>query len=419
MEGVNKMKKKIISGAIIVALVGGIGFYMSSRSTAIEVNTAIVTKGNLAKYVEEIGVVESKNQVNIYAPTAGMVAEVLVGVGDKVKQGDILVKLNGEKLSRQIAELEAQRSAVLAQYNEAKKSTDTRSIEKLELEIVDMQKRIKTAQETVNNKKALYNGGAISNEEYQNAIKDLDSQKSNLEKSKLDLDIMKKPVSENIIAQYEAQLKQLDIQREGLEKLGNDYTIVASIDGTVLSKLVEKGSYLQPGIHIMELGNTDELYIESDVLVGDIGNISEGALVKISNKDLRITDLEGVVKKIHPNAFSKISDLGIQQKRIKVDIDMKNTPENIRPGYDLDIKIITEAIENTLLIPENAVFSIDEKHFVFVNETDKAVLKEIEIGIESQRQVEVVSGLKEGEIIIQSPDENIEEGIIIKSNLQD
>jgi HlyD family secretion protein len=202
MEGVNKMKKKIISGAIIVALIGGAGFYMSSRSTAVEVNTALVTQGNLAKYVEELGAVKSKSHVNIYAPTAGMVAEVLVDVGDKIKEGDVLVKLNGEQLSRQITELEAQRSAVLAQYNEAKKPLNEKGIEKLELEIIDIEKRIKTAEETANNKKVLYDAGAISHEEYQNAIKDLDGEKSNLQKAKLDLEAMKKHVSENISIQY-------------------------------------------------------------------------------------------------------------------------------------------------------------------------------------------------------------------------
>ena len=400
--------------AIIVSLVAVVGFYMSSRSAAVEVSTAPVAKGDLARYVEELGTVKSKSHVNIYAPTAGMVAEVLVDIGDKVEEGDILVKLNGEQLSRQIAELEAQKSAVLAQYNEAKKPADPRAVEKLELEIEDMEKNIKTAEETANNKKALYDAGAISNEEYQNAIKNLDTQRSNLEKAKLDLGMMKKTVSENIIAQYEAQLKQLDIQREGLEELGNDYTIVASMKGTVLSKLVEKGSYLQPGMHIMELGNTEELYMESDVLVGDIAAINEGAKVHISNKDLGIENLEGVVEKIHPNAFNKISDLGIQQKRIKVDIEMKDATQNLRPGYDLDIKIITEHKENILLIPENAVFTIDEKEFVFVNENNKAVLREVKLGIESERQVEVVGGLEEGEMVILSPDENIKEGINIK-----
>lgn len=416
-EGVDKMtnKKKIISIAIIVTIIGVSGFYISTQSTAVYVSTAAVIEGDIAKYVEELGVVKVKDQMNIYAPTAGMVTEVLVDIGDQIKKGDVLVKLDGEQLSRQMAELESQRAAVLAQYKEAKQPIDNKTIEKLELEIEDIEKRVKKAEEVANNKKVLYDAGAVSQEEYQSALRSLEGEKSNLEKAKLDLELMTKPVSENIMTQYEAQIKQLDIQKEELEKSSKNFTITASMDGTILQKEVEKGSYLQPGMNIMQVGNVEELYVESDVLVGDIANVYEGSVVKMSNENLGIMDLEGVVKKIHPNAFSKVSDLGIEQKRIKVDIEIKDAVKNLRPGYDLDIKIITESKENVLLVPENSLFNIDGKDFIFVNENNKARLREVEKGIESQRQVEVVKGLKEGEMVLISPNEKVEEGISIKS----
>lgn len=409
------MKKKIIGIAIIVIIAAGVGIYANSLNKGVEVNTSTVLKGDIAEYVEEMGVIMVKNHVNIYSPIGGRVSEVFVDIGDEVKEGDILIRLDGEKLSMQIAELDAQRSAILAQYNEAKKPLDNKNIEKLKLDISQIESRIKTAEETVSDKKTLFEAGAISNEEYQNAVRNLESENSNLEKVKLDLELLSKPVSANIIAQYEAQLKQLDIKREDLVKTGEDFTITASMDGTVLQKQIEKGSYLQPGMHIMEIGNVDELYIESDLLVGDIVDVTEGSQVQISNKDIDLIDLEGVVKKIHPYAFSKVSDLGVEQKRVKVDIEMKDSAVELRPGYVIDIRIITDSKKDVLLIPENAVFKMDERKFVFVDENNKAILREIKTGIESQRLIEVNSGLNEGDIVILSPDENIEEGVKVRS----
>lgn len=409
------MKKKIIGIAIIVIIAAGVGIYTNSLNKGVEVNTSTVLKGDIAEYVEEMGVIMVKNHVNIYSPIGGRVSEVFVDIGDEVKEGDILIRLDGEQLSRQIAELDAQRSAILAQYNEAKKPLDNKNIEKLKLDISQIESRIKTAEETVSDKKTLFEAGAISNEEYQNAVRNLESENSNLEKVKLDLELLSKPVSANIIAQYEAQLKQLDIKREDLVKTGEDFTITASMDGTVLQKQIEKGSYLQPGMHIMEIGNVDELYIESDLLIGDIVDVTEGSQVQISNKDIGLIDLEGVVKKIHPYAFSKVSDLGVEQKRVKVDIEMKDSAVELRPGYVIDIRIITDSKKDVLLIPENAVFKMDERKFVFVDENNKAILREIKTGIESQRLIEVNSGLNEGEIVILSPDENIEEGVKVRS----
>ncbi|ABW20148.1 efflux RND transporter periplasmic adaptor subunit [Alkaliphilus oremlandii] len=407
------MKKKIGIGIIVVLMVVAV-VYMTNRSTAVEVNMGAAIRGDIWEYVEELGVVKSKNNANVYANAVGTVTDVFVDIGDEIKKGDVLVKLDGEKLSRQIAELESQRSAILAQYNEAKKPTDSRAIEKLDLEIKEIEKRIRTAEEVVRNKKVLYDAGAISNEEYQNALRSLETEGNNLEKVKLDLELMKKPVSENTVIQYEAQLKQLDLQRQALEKSGENFTIVAPIDGTVVSKLVEKGNYLQPGTPVMEIGNMNQLYIESDILVGDIAKVHENAKVVISNKDLGIENLEGVVEKIHPNAFSKISNLGLQQKRVKVDIEMKEAVNNLKPEYDLDVKIIADSKSNTVLIPENAVFNLDEKDCIFVVEKDKAVIREVKQGIKSGRQVEILSGLEEGDRVILSPDKTIKEGIIVK-----
>lgn len=407
------MNKKIVGIVIIVTLIGIIGFYMVNRNKTVQVDAAIAVEGSIEKYVEELGIVKAKNQGDIYASTSGKVKEILVGIGDEVKKGDVLVKLDDMQISKEIQGLETERSAILGQYNEAKETVDIESIEKLELTVKDMERRTRRAEETANNSQRLYEAGAISHEEYKNALDNLELEKSNLEKIKLDLELMNKPVSKNIIAQYEARLKQIDIQKEKLKDLSRDFTITSNIDGIVLRKTIEEGSYIQPGMDIMEIGNVEELYIESDILVDDIAYVQEGARVKISNKNLGLVDLEGVVKKIYPYAFTKVSDLGVEQRRVKVDIEIKDSIKNIRPGYDLDIKIVVDSKDNTILIPKDSIFDMEGKHFVFVNTDNKAELREVKKGLESQRQVEVISGLKKGETVILSPDEKIEEGINI------
>ena len=386
---------------------------MVNKNKTVQVDAAVAVEGSIEKYVEELGIVKAKNQGDIYASTSGTVKEILVDIGDEVKKGDVLVKLDDMQISKEIQALEAERSAILAQYNEAKESVDIESIKKLELTVKDMERRSQKAEEIANNSQMLYEAGAISHEEYKNALENLELEKSNLEKVKLDLELMNKPVSKNIISQYEARLKQMDIQKEKLKDLNKDFTIVSNVDGIVLRKTIEEGSYIQPGMDIMEIGNVEELYIESHILVDDIAYVQEGARVKISNKNLGIVDLEGEVKKIYPYAFTKVSDLGVEQRRVKVDIEIKGSIENIRPGYDLDIKIVIDSKVNTILVPKDSIFDMEGKHFVFVNVDNKAELREVKKGLESQRQVEIISGLKKGETVILSPDEKIEEGINI------
>lgn len=408
------MKKKIIViiGMILVVAIAAV--FLMNRSNAVEVEVAVVEKGNIAEYVEELGLVVAENKGTVFAPTAGKVTEVMVKVGDLVEAGEVLVRIDNQQLSRQIMELEAQKSSVMAKYNEAMQPVDEREIRKLELQLVTQERNVREAERKRDNSKTLYEAGAISYEEYHATITALESEVAKLEAIQLDLELLKKPISANIAPQYEAQLKQLDIQMAELRSRGEDYVITSPIKGTVMAKTVEVGSYLQPGMQLIEIGDKEVLYIESDVLVGEIGDVEIGFAVDISHKDLGIEGVKGIVRKIHPQAFSKVSDLGIEQKRIKVEIDIDSAVEGIRPGYDLDIKIITNSSENVLLIPENAVFQQGAKDFVFVKENDAAVLREIQIGIESKRQVEVIAGLQEGEEVILSPDEKLEEGIAVK-----
>ena len=409
-----KMNKKKIIGIILVAVILLAAVFMINNGKAVGVELAAVEKGNLAEYVEELGLVVSENKGNVFSPTSGKVSEVLVKIGDQVEKGTVLVKIDSEELTRQIMELEAQKSVVRSQYNEASKATDAREIEKLELQLTTQERKVQEAQRKRDNSKSLYDEGAISNEDYQATITALETETALLEGIKLDLELLRKPISKNIASQYEAQLKQLDIQMESLRSKGQDFVITSPLEGTVMTKDVEVGTYLQPGMQVVEIGDQEALYIESDVLMGDIGNVKVGAVVEISHNDLSIEGIKGTVRKIHPQAMSKISDLGIEQKRVKVEINIEDSLEGLRPGYDLDVKIIINSRKNVLLVPENAVFEKEEKDFVFVNENGKAVLREINKGIESTKQIEVISGLKEGEMVIMSPDKSLEEGLAIK-----
>lgn len=407
------MKKKIIGIIVAVAVLGTAGYYLFTQNTAITVTTAPVNQGSIEKYVEELGVVMTERRETVYAAATGRVTDVLVNIGDSVQKGELLLKIEEQQLLREIQGIEAQEAALQAQYQEALKPVDQREIERLKLELTNQENALVEAERTTENQKKLYEAGAVSHEDYQNALNQLEAQRNNLEKLSLELEILSNPHTINIAAQYQAQLKQLAIQKEALESQKEEYSIASPIEGTIMLKNIEKGSYLQPGMQLFEIGSPDNHYIEADILVSDIANVNEGDKVLISHQNLGI-ELTGTVRKIHPQAFSKISDLGIEQKRIKVEIEIQGREANLRPGYDLDIKIVTEERDKTLIIPENALFQQENQYYVYVKENNRAVLREVQTGIESQKQVEIISGLMEGERLILSSNEELKDGAKIK-----
>jgi HlyD family secretion protein len=414
------MKKKI--KWVVLAFIGiiSIAYFAVGKNQVLEVETFRVEKGTLEKYIEEVGVVKMEQQTTIYSTETGKIAETLVSVGDTVKAGDVLAKMDEKEVVIQLAGLQADKDAAVARYQDALRPSDGEVIRKAQIAVKTAEINFEEAKRTAESNKKLYEAGAISQEEYKRLAAKLELEAAALESVRSDLEIAQKGISLQQKKEYEARINQAQAQIDLLNQKKTNLMIKAPQDGMIMSKEIQAGTYIQPGMIIFEIGNDKNMYIESDVLMSEIGNVKEGATVVIWNDDLEMHRVKGKVRKIYPKAFSKTSDLGIEQKRVKVEIDLPQLELKLKlkPDYDMDIRIITETRSNTFWIPESAIFEYQGMDHVFVNNDGVALLRKIEKGIDSEDQVEVMKGLQEGEEVILSPDENIKEGIKIKKKEQ-
>jgi HlyD family secretion protein len=404
------MKKKIIWIGLIVLVIAIAVYSMTASKKPISVETELVEKGIIQEFVEETAVVQLKNETAIYAVEGGKVLEDMVEIGQEVKAGDVLLRMDAEYMALQIKNLEAQKQTVAAQYAAAKEPASAAEISRLNAQVRAAEITYNEAKRLMENNNTLYQSGAVSLEVYQSAKASFASAAAGLEAAKSGLALAQSGVSGNVKKQFEAQLAGIQANIELFQKKRADLNIVSPINGVVLTGNIQKGAIVQPGMLLFEIGDKSGMYLESDILVDDIANIKEGSTVLIENDDLDIKDAKGTVQKIYPKAFSKMSDLGIAQKRVKVEIDFNDTIPNLKSGYDMTVKIITASKENALLIDEKAIFEYQGKDHVFVNENGIAKLRAVEKGLESDDRVEITSGLKEGEKVILSPDEKLAEG---------
>ncbi|MGI6686131.1 MAG: efflux RND transporter periplasmic adaptor subunit [Bacillota bacterium] len=414
-----KKKKRFIWMVVaLLSVITVISVTLSGKS--VEVDTIQVVKGDLDKYVEEIATVRMEDQILLTATTAGRIREVLKKAGDKVNAGEVLAKLDDQEVFLQIQALEAQKQSAEAELAEARNPAGKEEIEMLKAQVKAAEVSYNAAKREADNNKTLYESGAVSLDVYQSSLTRLAGEESNLEAAKSRLTLAQKGASSNVRKQLEGQINRIQAEIDLLKKQSNDLSIKAPMDGVVLDVKVMMDSFVQPGSPLFEIGRDEALFLESDILVEEVGDIKVGADVIIENEDLNIKEIRGTVRKVHPKAFSKISDLGIEQKRVKVEIDFKDNIDSnddtktLKPGYDMDIKVIIESRKDILFIDENALFEYQGKDYVFVVENGQARLRKIEKGIESDEKIEVIKGLKEGEEVILSPDETIEDGLKIK-----
>ncbi|OIQ76700.1 HlyD family secretion protein [mine drainage metagenome] len=184
----------------------------------------------------------------------------------------------------------------------------------------------------------------------------------------------------------------------------------APVSGTVLAVDNLSARPVQPGEHLMTIGDLKDLEIEVDVLSSDAVQIVDGALARIDRwgGDHLI---EARVRQIDPAAYTKISALGIEEQRLRLDI---LTPPDQRAGlgdnYRVFVRIVTWSGNSVLQVPISALFR-DAGHWaIFRVVSGRAVLTPVEIGNQTSLQTEVVSGLSEGDRVVELPGNKVQDG---------
>lgn len=398
-----KYRKIMIIGILLIIVIAGAVFAIQGNNGK-EVETYTVKKGDVQSYIEEIAVVKSNNQRMVFSEANGKVLSISKDVGDKISAGDVIVKLDTENIDLQIKSIEFKLDALNAAYTEAIKKPEKEFIDKVRASVESVKISVEEAKRNLENSEKLYEEGALSYDEYQKAINYLKIQQEALKAAENELKLLEKGTSENIRRQYEAQIDELENQLQMLKQNKENYLILSPIDGTILDKFIEEGALVQPGMPVVEIGDENDLYLEADILASEIGKVVEGADVIIYSEDLDLSNIKGKVRKIYPKAFSKLSDLGIEQKRVRVEINIAEEIAKLKIGYEVDIKIVTNNKKNVIIIPDNSIIEFEDGKYVYVLQDGTAKLRKIETGVEGEDMVEIISGLKEGEKVVLNPE---------------
>ena len=123
--------------------------------------------------------------------------------------------------------------------------------------------------------------------------------------------------------------------------------------------------------------------------------------------------LEGVVRRVEPFGFTKVSALGIEEQRVNVIVDIKEPRQQwqrLGHGYRVEPRIVLWEGRDVLKVPLSALFRQGQRWAVFVADGGQAALREVDIGHENGLEAEVTSGLAAGERIVLHPGDRVAPG---------
>jgi HlyD family secretion protein len=340
------------------------------------------------------GKVQPITKVEVKSKASGIVKQLLVDAGDRVKQGQILAELDKEELQAQVRGDEAQLSAAEANLRAAEADVER---SKVDAEGVD----IPTLQRAYERAKTMAAQGVVSASALDDAQRnyELAVNKRQLASAQLTVNQAKVKQAQAQVTQYRASLSRSSEQL-------NYATVVAPIDGVVLSRDVEVGdavsSILVLGSSatlVMTLGDMKQVYVDGKVDESDIGKVYLGQPGKIKVESFKDKSFSGKVTKIAPMGVEKDNVTTFQ---VRVSID--NSGGELKALMTANAEIILEEHPHVLIIPENAlIYDKDKKAQVEVPDPkakDGKRKVNVTVGISNGAKTELLSGLKKDDKVV-------------------
>jgi HlyD family secretion protein len=215
---------------------------------------------------------------------------------------------------------------------------------------------------------------------------------------------------------YDISQQEIQVQQKKLDliKLNEDDDAITSpISGTVLTVLVNEQGYVEKGTQLFKIADLDKMEVKIDIDELDIMNISKGQEVTITSDVFENEFFSGKVKSI---SLSGSNSSGVTTYEVTISLDDR---KNLMSGMNVDVEIMISQNENTLVIPIEAVSKIGGKYVVMVkDEEGNIIASEIEVGIITDNNIEVIGGLSQGDSIYYTATEgattaNINGGIMM------
>lgn len=186
-----------------------------------------------------------------------------------------------------------------------------------------------------------------------------------------------------------------------IAKLNYDYSFIKSpISGVITSRPVKLGETVMKGSLVVSVVSTEDLYIEAFVDEADVAKVRLGQEVNVTMDAYQGKAFKGSVYMISPVVLG-----GKQETRtFEVRTRLREKGIIVKPGMSADIEIIVDNAEDALIVPSQAVIERDSRKGVFIKKDSHAMFVQVETGRFNWISTEILSGLKEGDIVIINPD---------------
>lgn len=354
-----------------------------------------VVSGDFNDYIRVNGQVQPMTTVQISSLETGVVKEIYMEEGAKVKTGDKILRLANENLDMQILNSEAD----LAEKENLLRNTMI-SMEQQRLSVnqdmLQFEMEVKRSRRLYLSQKALYEENLIAKEDFLKAEEDYQ-----LAEGRLEL-VRERSVQDNLyrsvqVKQMQESLDNMRLNMQMIRKRKDNLIISAPIDGEIGLLDVVLGESVSSGGKIAQINNLDSYKIEAQIDEHYIDRVSPGLEADFERQD---ESYRAVIRKVYPE---------VRDGKFKADFKfIGGQPENIRTGQTYYLNLQLGQSKEAVLVPRGTFYQKTGGRWIYVLTADgsKAYKREIKIGRQNPQYYEVLDGLQPGEQVITSGYDN-------------
>jgi HlyD family secretion protein len=196
------------------------------------------------------------------------------------------------------------------------------------------------------------------------------------------------------------------------------FVLQAPVSGRVLRVAQTSEASVPLGAALVELGDVSRMEIVAELLTTDALQARPGSAVRVERWGGDGT-LQGRVRLVEPEAFTKVSALGVEEQRVRVLIDITSPPERwqaLGDGYRVSVRIVTQSQDQAVTVPVSAVFPRPDAPgmAVFVLDHGRARIAQVDIGARNGTDAWVRRGLQAGDPVIVYPPASVHDGARVR-----
>jgi HlyD family secretion protein len=316
-------------------LVGAALFVYARLNTAVEVETFRVRAASTAEpgvgagvtILNATGYIITAHKIELASKVSGRVAWIGVEKGDKVKQGQVLVRLEDEEFRARLTEAQGQLNSLKAQLTALENGSRPEETARSQADLEQVRADLENARVTLNRTRSLVEQGVMSRQTLDDAQARYDAQVARFASFEKTHALVRKGPRQEEIDAMRAQVKQAEGTLAYAQTQLDNTVITAPISGAILERNVERGEFVSTGFvgdrgakgYVVSLADLNDLQVELDISQNDFAKLGPRQPAIVTTDAYPDRKYQGEITEISPEANRSKATVQVKVKILKPD----------------------------------------------------------------------------------------------------